>query len=145
MHEFETPLAALAQADDLIVRQRRVAAVDVADHVGVGLQYDVLVDETGAWDRRTAGVDGTVDAVFARPGDHLARGRAILHAAKSDLAEIADAGIGKLRKVFFLHAGLDHWRAGVDLHAADAEVGKARCAVIAIALRPTMSRGRPGV
>ena len=74
------------------------------------------------------GVDGTVDAIFARPGDHLARGWAILHAAKSDLAEIAEPEIGKLRKVFFLHAGLDNWRAGVDLHAADAEVPKSSAA-----------------
>ena len=53
--------------------------------------------------------------------DHLARGRAVLHAAKSDLAEIADAGSGKFRKVFFLHTRLNHGRAGMDLHAADPE------------------------
>ena len=50
VHEFEAAFAALAQADDLIVRQRRVAAVDVADHVGVRLENDVLVDEPGSWD-----------------------------------------------------------------------------------------------
>ena len=59
---------------DLIVRQRGMAAVDVADDVGVRLQHHVLVDKAGAGNRRTAGMDRAVDAVFARPGDHLARG-----------------------------------------------------------------------
>ena len=40
--------------------------------------------------------------------------------------------------------GSMHRRAGVHLDAARAELRKARCAVIAIAFRPTMSRGRPG-
>ena len=75
VHELEAALAAFAEADDLIVGQRGMAAVNVADHVGVRLQHDVLVDQPGAGDRRAAGMDGAVDAVFARPGDHLARRR----------------------------------------------------------------------
>jgi hypothetical protein len=33
-----------------------VTAIDVADHVGVGFQHHILVDQAGAWNRRTAGV-----------------------------------------------------------------------------------------
>ena len=70
-------------------------------------------------------MDRAVDAVFARPGDHLARRRPILDAAKSDLAEEADARGGKLLEIMLLHPRLDHRRARVHLHAAGAKVRKA--------------------
>ncbi len=69
-----------------------MAAIDVADHVGVGFQHHVLVDQAGAWNRWAAGVDGALNSILARPSDHLARGRTILDAAKADLAEQLDAG-----------------------------------------------------
>src|SRR5207302_11080202 len=87
VNELEAALAALADAADLVVGERGVAAIDVTDHVGVGLQHHVLVDQAGAGDRGTAGVDGALDAVFARPADHLAGGRAVLDADKADLAK----------------------------------------------------------
>ena len=48
MKQFKAALAALADASDLIVGQGGMAAVDVADHVGVGFQHHVLVDQAGA-------------------------------------------------------------------------------------------------
>ena len=78
VHQLEAALAALAQANDLIVGQGGMAAVDMADDVGVGLQHHVLVDEARAGDRRAAGMDRAVEAMLARPGHHLARGRAVL-------------------------------------------------------------------
>src|ERR1700722_7398731 len=125
VYEFETALAALAQANDLIVGQRRVAAVYVADHVGVCCKRDVFIDKPGTWDRWTAGVDRAVDAIFARPSDHLAGRWPIFDAAESHLTEEADAGGGKLLKIMLLHSRLDHGRARVHLHTAGPKVRKA--------------------
>src|SRR5271168_333748 len=66
-----------------------------------------------------------VDAIFARPGDHLARRRPIFDAAESHLTEEADAGGGKLLEIMLLHPRLDHGRAGMHLHTAGAKVRKA--------------------
>ena len=116
--------AALAQADDLIVRQRGVAAVDVADDVGVGRQHHVRVDQPGARDRRAAGVDGAADAVLARPRHHLLRLVGFLDAAEADLAQQRDAGRGQFGEVALDHALLEHRRAGQHLDAARAEAGE---------------------
>ena len=70
-------------------------------------------------------MDGAVDAVFARPGDHLARRRPVFDAAEPHLAEEADAGGGKLLEIMLLHSRLDHRRARMHLHAAGAKVRKA--------------------
>src|SRR3546814_7302255 len=70
-----------------------------------------------AWDRGTAGVDGALDAVLARPGDHALRLLALLHAAEADLAQQLHAGLGELLEVLLDHALLEHRRAGVHLHA----------------------------
>ena len=79
---------------DLVVRQRRVAAVDVADDIRVGLEHDVLVDQPGARNRRAAGMDGALDAVFARPRHHACRAVGpSFTAAKPDLAQQLDAGL----------------------------------------------------
>src|SRR5271170_1418033 len=121
MHKLETATALFAKTVDLIVGQRGMTAVDMADDIGVRLEHDVLVDETGAGDRRAAGMDRAVDPIFASPGDHLARGRSILDAAEPDFAEIADAGAGQLGEVLFLHPRFDDRRAGVNLDAARAE------------------------
>src|SRR5581483_6983874 len=87
VHELQPALAALADAADLVVGQGRVAAVDVTDDIGIRFENDILVDQAGAGDRGTASVDRALDAIFARPSDHLARGRAVLDAAKPDFAE----------------------------------------------------------
>ena len=71
----------------------------LADHIGICLEHDVLVDEPRAWDRRTAGMDRAVDAIFPRPGDHFARGRPIFDATEADLAEEADPGERKLLEI----------------------------------------------
>src|SRR5262249_52444748 len=118
VHQFEPALAALADAADLVIGQRGVAAIDVTDHVGVGLEHDVLVDQAGAGDRGAASVDGALDAVFARPTHHLACGRAVLHAAQSDLAEQFYAGGGHLLEILFNHLAFDDGRTGMHLHAA---------------------------
>ena len=118
VNQLEAALAALADAADLVVGQRGVAAIDVADHVGVGFQHHVLVDQAGAGDRGAAGVDRALDAVFARPAHHLARGRAVLDAAEADFAEQLDAGRGELLEIVLDHFAFDHGRAGMHLHAA---------------------------
>ncbi len=121
MNQLQPALAALADAADLVVGQGRVAAIDVADHVGVCLQHHVLVDQPGTGDRGAAGVDGALDAIFARPADHLARGGAVLDAAETDFAEQFDAGSGELLEVVLDHFVFDDGRAGMNLHAAGAE------------------------
>src|ERR1700694_475471 len=63
-------------------------------------------------------MDRTLDAVFARPSHHLARGRTVLDAAKSDFAEQLDAGRGQFLEVVLDHFAFDHRRAGVNLHTA---------------------------
>ncbi len=52
VNQLQPALAALADAADLVVGQGGVAAIDMADHVGVGFQHHVLVDQAGAGDRR---------------------------------------------------------------------------------------------
>ena len=48
VNQLQPALAALADAADLVVGQGGVAAIDMADHVGVGFQHHVLVDQAGA-------------------------------------------------------------------------------------------------
>src|SRR4029078_4339221 len=90
VNQFEATFAAFTDAADLVVGQRGVAAIDVTDHVGVGFQHHVLVDQAGTGNRGTAGVDGALDAVFARPAHHFPRRRTVLDAAKADFAEQLD-------------------------------------------------------
>ena len=111
MNDFERARRTLAQLDDLIVGQSRVAAVDVADHVGVGFENHVLVDEAGAGNRRPAGVNRALDAVFAGPRNHAASGGSVFHAAQADLAEKLHARGGEFLEVIFHHALFQHRRA----------------------------------
>ncbi len=136
--------ALLAEAADLGKRQRRVAAVDVADHVGIGFEDDVRVDQPGARDRWAAGVDRALDAVFARPGDHPLRLVALLDAAEPDLAEQLDAGLGHLAKILLDHALLEHRRAGVQLDPARTEGGEGALRRDRERLDPDHVPGRPG-
>ena len=48
---LQRPRRLLAQGHDLIVGQRSVAAVDVSDHIGIGCEDDVFVDQAGTGDR----------------------------------------------------------------------------------------------
>src|SRR6185369_3325183 len=66
-------------------------------------------------------MDGALDAVFARPSHHLARGRAVLDAAEADFAEQLYAGGGEFLEIVLDHFVFDHGRAGMDLHAAGAQ------------------------
>ena len=70
MDDLDGALALLAEAADLIQRQSRMAAVDMADDIGIGFQHHILVDEARAGDGGAAGVDRALDAVFAGPGHH---------------------------------------------------------------------------
>ena len=69
-----------------------------------------------------AGVDCGLDAVLARPGNHLACGLSVLHAAQPHLSEQLHPGIRQVPEVPLFHSVLDHGRAGMDLHAGRAEV-----------------------
>ena len=124
VHEFEPAPAALAKARDLTVGQRRVAAVDMADDVGVRFEHDVRINQAGAGNRRAAGVNRAVEAIFARPRDHFARRRSVLDAAQPDLAEEAHPRLRQFLEVALLHAVLDDRRAGVHLYPAGAECGE---------------------
>ena len=135
----------LAQLAHMRFGQRGVAAVDVADDVGVGLEHHVLVDQARARDRRAAGVDGALDAVLARPGHHLLRLVAGLDRAEADLAEQrrrrpAASSLKSLSTMPFSITGAP----ASTLTPPGRKLSKARCAVIASAFRPTMSFGRPG-
>jgi hypothetical protein len=67
VNQFQTALAALADAADLSVGQGGMAAIDMADNVRVGFEHDIRVDQPGARNGRAAGVDRAVHAVLARP------------------------------------------------------------------------------
>ena len=99
-----------------------------------------------AGNRRTAGVDGALDAVFARPGDHLPAGLAVLDRAEADLAEQLHAGRGEIAEILLDHAVLDHRRAG---HAPSRRTGgRWRRFVAPRSPAPSGRRcrvGRPGV
>src|SRR5207245_10328234 len=64
-----------------------MAAIDVADDVSIGLEYNVFVNETRSWDRGSAGMNRALNSVFPSPGDHLASGLSVLDAAQPYLAE----------------------------------------------------------
>ena len=50
VHDLDGARRLLAQLAHMRFRQRGVAAVDVADDVGVGLEHHILVDQPGAGD-----------------------------------------------------------------------------------------------
>src|SRR5690242_9149843 len=99
VHDLDGTAAALAEAANLIQRERRVSAVDMADHVRIGLEHDVGVDEAGAGNRGAAGVDRALNAVGACPTHHPSRFIAGLDAAKTDLAQRLDSGTRELAEI----------------------------------------------
>ena len=122
MHDLQTRLTRLAEANDLIVGQRRVPAIDVPNHIGSGFQHHVRIDQTGAGDRRSTRVNGRLHPVFACPIHHLLGGRSVFHSAKTNFAEQLDPGISHFLEVMLLQALLDHWRTRMDFDARGAEV-----------------------
>jgi len=63
-------------------------------------------------------VNGALDAAFAGPGDHLARGFAVFHAAQADLAQNLDSCSGEFLEVILDHAVFEDGSTRVDLHSA---------------------------
>ena len=122
VHDLDRARARFAQADDLIVRQRRVPAVDVTDHVRVRFEHDVLVDEPGTRDRRAARVNRALDPVLARPRDHPLCLRARFHGAEPDLAEQLHTRFREIAEIRLDHALFDHRRAREHLHAGRPQV-----------------------
>ena len=62
--------------------------VDVTNDIGVSFEHHVFVDQAGAGNRRPSSMNGALDAVFARPRNHLMRGLAIFYAAEAHFAKI---------------------------------------------------------
>ncbi len=122
VHELDAARALLDEFDDLIVGKRGMAAVDVADDVGIGLEHHVLVDQAGPGDRRTAGVDRALDAVLARPGHHRLRLVRRLHRTEAHLAHEPHPAGGELAEVLLRHLPLRYGGAGVQLDPEGAEV-----------------------
>jgi hypothetical protein len=121
VHDLDRALAALAQAGDLLERQRGVAAIDVADDVGVGLEHDVLVDVARA---RHRGPPVWMVEFMPYLRDHAT----IFFASSPALTEPSPISpshftpaLGHLGEVFLDHALLDDRCAGMHLHAAGAE------------------------
>src|SRR5438876_6999630 len=85
-----------------------MAAIDVADDVSIGLEYDVFVNETRSWDRGSAGMNRAMNSVFPSPGDHLACGFSVLDATQPYLAENIHACCCERFEVVFDHSVLDY-------------------------------------
>ena len=98
---------------------------DLLLHLRLGeLRGANLVDEAGARNRWSAGVDGALDAVFARPGDHLFGLIPGFDRTQADLTQQSDAGSGEFLEVVFGHAFFNDRRTGQYLDPAGAEIGK---------------------
>src|SRR5581483_3842776 len=69
----------------------------------------------------SAGMDGALNAILARPSHHVARGRAIFYTAQADFAEHSDTGCGEFLKILLHHAMLDDRRTGMNPHSARTE------------------------
>ena len=114
----------LAQLADMRFRQGGVAAIDVTDDVGVGLQHHVLVDQAGARNRRAASVDGALDAILARPAHHLGRLVTGLDRTQTHLAQQTHARLSELLEVLLDHALFNDRGARQNLDTTGAEVVK---------------------
>ena len=111
----------LAQRRDLVVGKRRVAAIDVADNIGVGLKHHIFIDQARAGDRWASGVNRALDAVFAGPRYHLPRCLAVFNAAESYFAENLDARCGQFFEIIFDHSVLDDRSAGMNFYSSRTE------------------------
>ena len=104
--------------------QRGVAAVDVTDDIRIGFKHHIFVDHARARNRRAAGVNGALDAIFARPRDHLFGFIPGLDRAQADFAQQRHPRIGQIFEVLFGHALFNDRRTGHHLHSAGAKVVK---------------------
>src|SRR5258708_1942609 len=95
-----------------------MSAIDVADHVGIGFEDHVFVDQARSRNRRTAGVNRALYTVLPGPRNHTMSGGAVLYAAKSNLAQEFDSRGSQFFEVIFNHALLQHRRPSVDFHAS---------------------------
>ena len=118
MHNFQSPRRTLTQCHDLIVRQSGVASVDVSNHVGIGFKHHVFVDQAGAGDRRPSRVNRALDAVFACPCNHLARGLTVFNAAESYFAQYFDSSCGEFFEIVFDHSMFDDRRARINFYSS---------------------------
>ena len=121
MDDFDACAALFAQALNLVEGQGGMAAVYVTDDIGAGFEHHILVDQSGTRDRRSAGMNGGLDTVFARPVDHQLRLVAGLDATEADFAEQLYPCLAKLLEVFLDHSFFEDRRAGVHFDAADRE------------------------
>ena len=124
VNDFKTSRRLLAQTRDLFVGQRSVTAIDVADDVGVGSKNDILINQAGSGDRRTAGVNGALNPVFAGPRNHLVGGGAVFHTPEANFAKQRYAGLSQRLEIFFDHAVLNDRCARMDFDAARTESSK---------------------
>jgi len=120
--DFETFPAGFAETDDLLIRQSRMTAIDMPDHIGAGFQDNILVNQARAGDRGTAGVDRALHAVLAGPVDHLAGCGTILDRAEADFAEKPDTGFGQGLEILLLHAVFDDGCSGQHLDSRGSEI-----------------------
>ncbi len=124
MHNFNAARRALAQLTDLLVRQGSMPAVNMADNVGVGFQYHVFIDQARAGNGWTAGVNGALNTVFARPFHHFSRFVAGLYTAQANFAQQLHARIGQVFEVGLNHALFNYRRTRQHLHATWAGIFK---------------------
>ncbi len=122
MHNLKRRFAVFAKADDLIIRQRRMSAVDVPNNIRARLKHHIGVDQARSGDRRPAGVDRALHPVFTRPANHLVRGLAVLDRAKPDLSDQGHARCAHLAEMFFLKPLLQQRRTCVHLDTRGAEI-----------------------
>ncbi len=92
-------------------------AIDMADHICVGGEHNVFIDQTGTGNRGPARVNRALDSILARPSDHLTRGRSIFYATQPDLPQHGDASRCQLFKILLNHSMLDHRSPRMNSHA----------------------------
>src|ERR1700691_5298662 len=121
MHNFEGSRGALAERCNLVVGKRGMAAIDMTNHIRVGLEHHVLIDQARSGDGRSPRMNRALDAVFTGPGDHLVRSLAVFYATQTHFAQYLDSGGGKLFEIILDHAMLNYRSSGVDFNPARPE------------------------
>ena len=99
-----------------------MAAIDMSNNIGSGFQNHIGVNQARAGDRRPAGVNGGLNAIFAGPVHHLPRGFAVLDGPQPHFAHQGHARIGEVLEVLLLHPVFDDRRARMNLDAGGPEI-----------------------
>ena len=86
--------AAFTDVDDLVIWQSRITTVDMAHHIRASFQHHCRIDQSRFGNRRPAGVDRALHAVFTRPIHHFARCLTILDRTQHDRSQQLDADLG---------------------------------------------------